>query len=50
MTIVLILLGLSIVLMCMVFIEIHIIPHANPKNRFVKWWKKHIIDENPDHE
>jgi hypothetical protein len=26
-----------------------IIPHLTPENRFVKWWKKHIIDEDPDH-
>jgi hypothetical protein len=43
------LLILSIVLMCMVFIQTHIIPHAKPDNRFVKWWKRNIIDEDPDH-
>jgi hypothetical protein len=23
------------------------IPTLNPDNRFVKWWRKHIIDEDP---
>jgi len=30
-------------------IERYIIPRLSPENRFVKWWKKHIIDEDPDH-
>jgi hypothetical protein len=24
-----------------------IIPRINPESRFVKWWKKHIININP---
>ena len=23
------------------------IPTLNPDNRFVKWWRKHIIDDDP---
>jgi hypothetical protein len=30
-------------------IEKYIIPRLNPENRFVMWWKKHIIDEDPFH-
>jgi hypothetical protein len=32
-----------------ILIDKYIIPKLNPDNRFVKWWKKHIIDEDPDH-
>lgn len=30
-------------------IELFIIPHLNPENRFNKWWKKNVIDYDPDH-
>jgi hypothetical protein len=33
----------------MIGIEKFIIPQLGPDNRFVKFWKKHIIDEDPFH-
>jgi hypothetical protein len=30
-------------------IEKFIIPRLNPDNRFLKFWKKYIIDEDPFH-
>jgi len=44
-----ILLILSIVLVGMVFVQEYLIPRLNPENRFVKWWKNHIVDDDPDH-
>ena len=30
-------------------IEKRIIPHLNPENKFRKWWRNNIIDEDPYH-
>ena len=38
------------VILSFMFIEVHIIPHLSPDNKFKIWWKKHIIDEMSDHE
>ena len=42
---VLVVLGVLVVLT--ISIDKYIIPHLNPDNRFVKWWKNHIVDEDP---
>jgi hypothetical protein len=39
----------AVLLYGMVLIEQSIIPRLNPKSKFVIWWKKHIIDEDPYH-
>lgn len=44
-----ILFGLCFLLLCMMFIETHIIPHLSPENKFKIWWKNNIIDEMSDH-
>jgi hypothetical protein len=28
-------------------IEKFVIPHLNPENKFRKWWKNNIIEEDP---
>ena len=30
-------------------IDLLIIPHLNPDNKFKIWWKKNVIDEDPHH-
>jgi len=30
-----------------IIINKHVIPKLNPDNRFVKWWKRNIIDDDP---
>ena len=45
--IVLLILGLLCILM--IIIERYIIPHLSPENRFNKWWKRYVIDSDPDH-
>jgi hypothetical protein len=32
-----------------VLIEKYLIPRLNPDNRFVKWWKNNVVDEDPSH-
>ena len=32
-----------------VLIQKFLIPRLSPENRFVKWWKNNIVDEDPDH-
>jgi hypothetical protein len=33
----------------MILIDKLIIPHLSPDNKFLKWWKRYIIDEDSDH-
>jgi uncharacterized membrane protein len=49
MTIVFIIMLISILLIGILFIEIHIIPNLNPDNKFKIWWKTHIMDTDEDH-
>jgi len=36
--------------MTLFLIDRYVIPKLNPESNFVKWWRKHIIDEDPfDH-
>jgi len=44
-----ILLILSIVVVLGVCVDRYVIPRLNPENRFVKWWKNNIVDEDPFH-
>ena len=30
-------------------IDLLIIPHLSPENKFLKWWKKNVIDDDPHH-
>lgn len=39
----------GVVLILTVLCDRYVFPRLTPDNRFVKWWKKHIIDEDPDH-
>ena len=40
--------GVLTILIVIVFsIERFIIPRLNPDNRFVKWWEKHMVSEDP---
>jgi hypothetical protein len=39
----------SVLILGMALIEQFIIHRLNPKSKFVIWWKKHIIDEDPYH-
>lgn len=32
-----------------VLIQKFLIPRLSPENRFVKWWKNNIVDEDPFH-
>ena len=32
-----------------ILIQKFLIPRLSPENRFVKWWKNNIVDEDPDH-
>ena len=32
-----------------ILIDVYVIPRLSPENRFNKWWKRHIVDEDPDH-
>jgi hypothetical protein len=32
-----------------ILIEKFLIPRLNTENRFVKWWKNNIVDEDPFH-
>ena len=45
--IVLVILGLLCILM--IIIDRYIIPHLSPENRFKKWYKRVIVDDDPDH-
>jgi hypothetical protein len=45
--IVLMVLGLLLIIGAL--IEKYLIPRLSPENRFVKWWKKWIVDEDPFH-
>lgn len=40
---------LVVLFILLFFFDKHIIPKLNPDNRFVKWWKRNIMDEDPDH-
>lgn len=41
---------LVVILYGITLIEQFIIPCIRPNNKFVIWWKKHIIDEDPYHD
>ena len=43
-TVVIVLGTLFIIVLCT---DKYIIPRINPDNRFIKWWKRHIVDINP---
>jgi len=45
-----ILCALAVILYGITLIEQFIIPCIRPNNKFVIWWKKHIIDEDPYHD
>jgi Na+-transporting methylmalonyl-CoA/oxaloacetate decarboxylase gamma subunit len=47
MIILIVLLILAIILLFMGAIETHIIPNLEPDNKFLLWWKEHIINEDP---
>ena len=38
---------LGTLLVITILVDKYLIPNLEPKNRFVKWWKKHIVDINP---
>jgi hypothetical protein len=38
---------LGALLIITILVDKYLIPILNPDNRFVKWWKKHIVDINP---
>jgi hypothetical protein len=40
---------MGVLLVITISIEKFLIPRLNTENRFVKWWKKYIIDEDPFH-
>jgi len=38
---------LGTLLIITILVDKYLIPILNQNNRFVKWWKKHIVDVNP---
>ena len=50
MILLIVLLSLSILLLLMVSVDKFIIPTLNQDSLIRKWWRKHIIDEDPYHE
>ena len=45
-TFIIVMLSLFIIGAC---IDLFIIPHLSPDNKFRKWWKKNVIDEDSNH-
>jgi uncharacterized membrane protein len=41
---------LAVLVIGMFLIDIHVIPHLSPDNKFRKWFKTYLIDDDPDHE
>jgi hypothetical protein len=48
-TFIIALIVMGVILIIGVLIQKFLIPRLNTENRFVKWWKNNIIDEDPDH-
>ena len=45
-TYIIVILALFIIGAC---IDLFIIPHLNPDNKFKIWWKNNVIDQDPHH-
>ena len=41
--------AMGLIYVLFILFDRYVSPRLTPDNRFVKWWKKHIIDEDPDH-
>ncbi len=37
---------LFIIILC---VDKYIIPNLKPDNKLIKWWKRHIVEDDPDH-
>jgi hypothetical protein len=48
-TFIIVLIVMGLLLVIGVLIQKFLIPRLNENNRFRKWWKNNIIDEDPDH-
>ena len=40
---------LGLLCICVFVIDKYIIPHLSPENRFKKWYKRVIVDDDLDH-
>lgn len=48
-TLIITLIIMGVIYVLFILFDKYVTPRLTPDNRFVKWWKKHIIDEDPDH-
>lgn len=39
----------AFLLVMLVIVDKFVTPHLSPDNKYLKWWRKHIIKEDPDH-
>jgi hypothetical protein len=46
-TVLIVFLVLGLLVVLVILTDKVIVSRLNPENRFVKWWKKHIMDFNP---
>jgi len=40
----------GVIFVLSILAERYIIPRLSPDNRFVKWWRKHIVGQLPDND